>query len=112
MDQTTRRAALRGAVSAIVSAPLLALPAVAVEPDPIFAAIENHKRLWDELGEVIREEKDLWDILPSERRSGGANDDPRWAAFQDRVDAAGDAAEDAAWASGRGALAASLLRNC
>jgi len=51
-------------MSTFVSTPVLALPAVAVELDPIFAAIENHERLWDEFGEVIREEKDLWDILP------------------------------------------------
>jgi len=97
MATTTRRAAIGVAASVIVSTPVLALPAVAGESDPIFVAIENHKRLWDEFGQLIREEKDLWDILPLERRNDGVNDDPRWTAFRNREEAAGDTAEDAAW---------------
>jgi hypothetical protein len=94
MGSTTRRAALRGAASVIATAPavlmstpMLALPAIAGEPDPIFAAIANRKRLWAEFGAVLREENDLWDI----------DDDPRRTAWEDRQWAAGEAAADAAW---------------
>jgi len=59
MATTTRRAAIGVAASVIVSTPVLALPAVAGESDPIFVAIENHKRLWDEFGEVIRDERSV-----------------------------------------------------
>jgi hypothetical protein len=47
---TTRRAILAGAAGV----PALAVPAIATEPDPIFAAIEAHKAAWRAYVDFIR----------------------------------------------------------
>lgn len=47
---TTRRAILAGAAAV----PALAVPAIAAEPDPIFAALEAHKAAWHAYIDFIR----------------------------------------------------------
>src|SRR5262249_45119618 len=69
--------------------------------DPIFAAIERHRRAAEEWSSVMREHEDLYDLIPQERRVGGvgeicAADDPRWISACERYGATFDAMEEAA----------------
>jgi hypothetical protein len=104
----TRRTAMTAL--AVAAVPAASLPALAAEPDPVFAAIENHKALWAEYCAVVGEEDDLAKAIPRDRHASagayhvihrgtgvGANDDPRWTAYQDRLWAASNAADNAAW---------------
>lgn len=50
---TLTRRALVASTAAVPAAAALGLPAIAAEPDPIFALIEEYRRLYDEYGRVI-----------------------------------------------------------
>ncbi len=100
---TTRRAILAGAASL----PALAIPAAAMAgPDPIFAAIDDHRRLYEKLNSLAHRHGELERSIPAERRvayhvedrgtDAGKNDDPRWTAFQDDYWACSDAEQTSA----------------
>lgn len=82
----TRRTILVGAASAgVVGAPLAAQ---AMAPDPIFTAIEAHRRTFKAFGALADQWDALTEIVPRERRQTSmrdeyvtASDDPRWIAF-------------------------------
>jgi hypothetical protein len=65
MVTTTRRAAIRGATSAIVVAtPALALPTLSAEPDNMFGLIAEHRRLYAACGLIERKDDEpVWTAL-------------------------------------------------
>lgn len=72
----------------IVGAATMIGTAVAIEPDPVFAAIEAHRRAEAAFDEHARLEDRLDDEIPCERRLTRCGDevvptdDPRWIAYQ------------------------------
>jgi hypothetical protein len=105
---TSRRAVLAGAATL----PALAVPAVAgsLAPDPIFAAIENHRKLWalccdgwariGELEESLPASKRTWSWNFYERQPpANCSDDPRWIENELHTwNVLAQEADDAAWA--------------
>lgn len=92
---TTRRAILAG----IAAVPAVSLPALATEPDPIYAAIETHIAAYESWARALEVSSRLPD------------DDPRFDAADRVTDDAGDAFTEAglALASSRPATIAGVL---
>lgn len=116
----TRRAAIVATLAGV------ATPAVAVLPDPAFAAIAAHKAAYARLDTACRCVSRLERQVPAARRKEwyaedrgtnvGANDDPRWKAAMTNYWAAFDAETQTAWALARAqpaglAGASALLRH-
>jgi hypothetical protein len=70
-----------------------------MEPDPIFAAIERHKAAELEYAADLDEQEQLEQTLPDDKRRSTSrydlnpDDDPRWLALCQRLDAASSAAQ-------------------
>ncbi len=86
----------------------LAIPNVVppIKPDPIFAAIEAHRKAVVEYNDCITEHSRLEQELPEDRRQSSVTahgedivetDDPRWIAAEFAVSEKHDAADDAAY---------------
>ena len=95
----SRRAILAG----IAAASALAAPALALSgPDPIFAAIEAHKRAYAAVDQIIDQQAALETALPRAKRRwswtcfdlqplADCADDPRWLAMQEQAELLGRA---------------------
>jgi hypothetical protein len=88
----SRRTIMSGA-AALPAAAILPNQAAAIEPDPIFAVIEVHRRAWADLGTECKNQTALEEEIPPERRRTDncddgieAGDDSRWIALQYAMD--------------------------
>jgi hypothetical protein len=102
-----RRAFLSNAASAAALAVAVSVtgPADALNPDPIFAAIENHKAAINNVSALVSEQSRLERILPHDKRQSRVDvwreqivetDDPCWIETERAIHNAFDAETDAA----------------
>ena len=100
--------ALVSVASVAAASPVIAASIVSAEVDPISAAIEAHREAWKAFDVAVHKEDALSIEIPEDRRRHyhinhrgtdiGANDDPRWTAFQDEYWGTADRARAAALA--------------
>jgi hypothetical protein len=107
---TLTRRALVASTAALPAAAALSLPAVAqaaAAPDPIFAAIEAHRKAEAEFGERVGRKCALEKVVPADQRKSNGDhgvqtivgtDDPRWIAAVREEDEGSDLAQEAALA--------------
>ncbi|WP_024519393.1 hypothetical protein [Bradyrhizobium sp. Tv2a-2] len=101
-DQTRRNIlTVLGSAAAVAAIPAPGSALHAAEPDPIFAAIETHKRAMAAYDELVDQQEGLEAAIPQERQRTTSpskiveSDDPRWIAFQREMGRVGDAESDA-----------------
>jgi hypothetical protein len=98
-DQTRRNLLILGSAAALAAVPASA-SVLQTEPDPIFAAIEEHRRLIVALDQIVDQQDGLEAAIPEERRQTTLReivegDDPRWIAFEQEMGRLYDAEDDA-----------------
>jgi len=99
----------RTLVSSAAALPLLTAPVAisASSPDPIFAAIEEHRAAQSKIHEILGRTVELEEMLPADRCRAysiahrgtdfGVDDDPRWTANQAEYWSAEDRSDAIAW---------------